>query len=707
LSFSRIAVTGLGAVSALGFGASAMFRRLCAGERGIGPVSLFDPLDARAGVVGEVSGLDVSAIAPGGDPTFSRTDAMALAAAREALAQAGRHGRLGVAVGGTTGGMLETEASLLGNASGPFEPERARRLLEHPLDRTATHLASVLGALRHSTVCAACASGAVAIARAVAWLERGEVDQALGGGADGLCRLTLFGFDSLGALDPGPCRPFDRARRGLNLGEGAGFLLLEREETARARGAEILAFLAGASVAAEAHHITHPDPSGAPAAELIRRALRSAGLEPASVGYVNAHGTGTPQNDAMEARALHAAFGELAGRVLVSSSKGQLGHTLGAAGALEAAVTVLGVAHGMAPPTAGLEDPEDTTLRHVMGRAAASSIDVALSCSFGFGGTGSVLVFEHAEAPERVAGEQAARPFMRQAAVTGSALLGAGNVLEALDPERSRRFDRAAASVTFATRAALDDAALDPARTGLVAGSAYGSVERSVEFIRRVLAKGVRRANPAEFPHLVASAAPGNASLYLGLRGPVLGVAGSEASAESALDTALALLPFVDGGLVAGSAEALDPVVMALLGPLRAGTDMVARGEGAGFVVVEDAARAVERGIHVLALVEAPRWLPSGTDFENALGPPRDLARATVVTGALAEEALVSLAASAWGAAARRSALEVSGYHEAVGAITLSLAASLVLSGDADEALAVNGRGGTWVTRFVRKEPTP
>jgi hypothetical protein len=187
----------------------------------------------------------------------------------------------------------------------------------------------------------------------------------------------------------------------------------------------------------------------------------------------------------------------------------------------------------------------------------------------------------------------------------------------------------------------------------------------------------------------------------------VLGVAGSEASAESALDTALALLPFVDGGLVAGSAEALDPVVMALLGPLRAGTDIVARGEGAGFVVVEDAARAIERGIHVLALVEAPRWLPSGTDFENALGPPRDLARATVVTGALAEEALVSLAASAWGAAARRSALEVSGYHEAVGAITLSLAASLVLSGDADEALAVNGRGGTWVTRFVRKEPTP
>jgi 3-oxoacyl-[acyl-carrier-protein] synthase II len=706
LSFSRIAVTGLGAVSALGFGADVMFRRLCAGERGIGPLSLFDPLDARARVVGQVTGLDVGAIAPGGDPSLSRTDAMALLAAREALAQAGRHGTLGVAVGGTTGGMLETEAALVGNSAERVEPERARRLLDYPLDWTATHLAAVLGAVRHSTVCAACASGAVAIARAVAWLERGEVDQALGGGADGLCRLTFFGFNSLGALDPGPCRPFDRARRGLNLGEGAGFLLLEREETARARGAQILGFLVGASIAAEAHHITHPEPSGAPSAELIRRALRSARLERGDVGYVNAHGTGTAQNDSMEARALHGAFGEHVARVLVSSSKGQLGHTLGAAGALEAVVTVLGIARGTAPPTAGLEDPEDSTLRHVVGRAVATPIDVALSCSFGFGGTGSVLVFEHGDAPRRGAAERAVRGSARRAVVTGRALLGPGNVLDALDPERSRRFDRAAAGVTFAARAALEDAGLDAARAGLVAGSAYGSVERSVEFVRRVLAKGVRRANPAEFPHLVASAAPGNASLYLGLRGPVLGVAGADASAESALDIALALLPFADGGLVAGAAEALDPIVTALLGPLRAPEGSVPRGEGAGFVVVEDAESAIARGARIAAFVEPPRFLPSGSDWKSALLPPRDPARAAVVTGAVADAALAALAASGWGAVARRSALDVSGYHEAVGAIALSLAVSLVLSGDADEVLAVNGRGGTWVTRFVREGTT-
>jgi 3-oxoacyl-[acyl-carrier-protein] synthase II len=704
LSFSRVAITGLGAVSALGFGAAATFQRLCTGERGIGPLSLFDPLDARARVVGEVRGLDLSAIVPGGDASYSRTDAMALVAAREALEQAGRHGRLGVAVGGTTGGMLEAETALLGGSSSePFQPERARRLLDHPLDRTATHLASVLGALRHSTVCAACASGAVAIARATAWLERGEVDQALAGGADGLCRLTFFGFDSLGALDPGPCRPFDRARRGLNLGEGAGFLLLEREETARARGAEILGFLAGASIGAEAHHITHPEPSGAPAAELIRRSLRSARLDLGEVRYVNAHGTGTPQNDSMEARALHAAFGESTARVLVSSSKGQLGHTLGAAGALEAVVTVLSVARGVAPPTVGLEDPEDTTLRHVVGKAVASNIDVALSCSFGFGGTGCVLAFERADAPSRDSTGRAAA-FGKRALVTGTALLGPGNMLEALDPERSRRFDRAAAGVTFATRAALEDAGLDATRAGLVAGSAYGNVERSVDFVRRILEKGVRRAHPAEFPHLVASASPGNASLYLGLRGPVLGVAGAEASGEAALDTALALLPFVDGGLVAGAAEALDPIVMAVLGPLRTATRSVPRGEGGGFLVVEDAEAAMERGARIAALVEPPRWLPSGSDWSRALAPPKDPARAAVVTGALADDDLAALGASAWGDAVRRSAFEVSGHHEAVGALALSLAVSLIVSGDVDEALAVNGRGGTWVTRFARWE---
>jgi 3-oxoacyl-[acyl-carrier-protein] synthase II len=703
VNFPRLAVTGLGMVSALGTGAEATFRRLCAGERGIRPVSLFDPLDARSKLAAEVPGLDVRAIAPVGDDDWSRTDAMALVAAREALQQARAHGRLGLSIGGTTGGMLETEAALVGGSLERVEPERARRLLDHPLDRTATRLAGVLGAVRHSTLCAACASGAVSLARAISWLLRGEVDQVLAGGADGLCRLTFFGFDSLAALDPEPCRPFDRARRGLTLGEGAAFLVLEREPAARARGAEILGFFSGASIAAEAHHITQPEPSGARSAELMQRALRSARLDASSIDYVNAHGTGTPPNDAMEARAIHAAFGEHAKNVLVSSSKGQLGHALGAAGALEAAITVLALARHTAPPNAGLEDPEDPTLRYVPGAAVQAPLRAALSCSFGFGGTGAVLVFERADAPPRdeVGGSTLHR--VARAAVTGNALLVQGNVLESLDPERTRRFGRAAAMVTHGAERALADAGLDASMAGLVAGSAYGSVERSVEFVRRVLEKGVRRANPAEFPHLVASAAPGNASLYLGLHGPVLGAAAGEGSAESALDTALALLAFADGGLVAGAAEALDPIVTAVLGPLRSKSGVVERGEGGGFLVVEALESAQERGVAPRVLVEHPRFVAGGRRFDDVL-PPRDTARAVVVTGALTGDALGSLARSPWGSATRRSALELSGYHEAAGGLALVLAATLVASGDFDDALACNGREGTWVTRFTRAE---
>jgi len=250
---------------------------------------------------------------------------------------------------------------------------------------------------------------------------------------------------------------------------------------------------------------------------------------------------------------------------------------------------------------------------------------------------------------------------------------------------------------------ALADAGLEASRAGLVAGSAYGSVERSVEFVRRALEKGVRRANPAEFPHLVASAGPGNASLYLGLRGPVLGAAGSEASAESALDTALSLLGFADGGLVAGAAEALDPIVTAVLGPLRTAAGVVERGEGAGFLVLEWADDARRRGARVCAVVEPPRWLPPGESWDELL-PPRDVSRAAVVTGALARDAFASLVESSWGGARRRSALELSGFHEAVGGVALVMAASLVATGDVDEALACNGRDGTWVTRFTRQE---
>jgi 3-oxoacyl-[acyl-carrier-protein] synthase II len=724
----RVAVTGIGAVSALGHDADAMFAGVSAGRRGFAPLTLFDAMDARCRIAAEVPGLDVAAIAPRAEAAdFSRTDAMALVAAREALERSGaRGGRLGVILGGTTGGMLETERELCAGPLDRLDPQRAARLLSHPLDLTTERVARLLGgAHRRSTICAACSSSALAIAQGLAWLRAGAVDVVLAGGADGLCRLTFFGFDALGALDVEPCRPFDVERRGLGLGEGAAFLCLEREGAARARNAEILAFLSGTATSAEAHHITHPEPSGARSAELVGRGLRAAGLGPAELDYVNAHGTGTLQNDAMEALALTSALGDHARRVLVSSTKGHTGHTLGAAGALEAVVTVLALARGVVPATAGLVKPEDSGLCHVLGTAWRAPLRAAASCSFGFGGTGAVLVFEHAGALQRNAPEQR----RERVVVSGVAALGAAGEIGALpsaralgppravkpgplepspitllDPERSRRFDANAALVTHLVELALARSGVDREGVGLSAGTAFGSVERSVRFVLRAAERGVRRVNPAEFPHLVASAASGNASIYLGLTGAAFGVAAGAASAEAALGAAIDWLRLGEApAFVAGAAEGFDPIVAGVLGPFVTAAGEIARSEGGGFLVLEPESAVLGRGARSLACIDGP-W-----PLEHALPvpAPRQRERALVLTSAPGEAATRALEASGWQSCPRRALLGAHGYSEASSGIALALAALIVGQRVAEEVLVVSGaERGDWVTLFRHPEVT-
>ena len=724
----RVAVTGVGAVSALGHGARATFEALVDGARGFGPVTLFDAADARARIAAEVRGLDVRAIAPRDEADdFSRTDALALAAAREALGAAGApRVPFGVSLGGTTGGMLETEQFLLAGPLDRIDASRAARLLSHPLDLTTDRVARALGgASLRSTLCAACSSSALAIVQGAAWLLEGRVDLVLAGGADGLCRLTFFGFDALGALDVTPCRPFDRERQGLGLGEGAAFLCLERESAALARGAEILAVLSGTATGADAHHITHPEPSGARAAELLGRALAAAGLAAGDLDYVNAHGTGTQQNDAMEARALHRALGDQASRVLVSSAKGQLGHTLGAAGALEAVVTVLALKAQIAPATAGLETPEDPTLGHVLGGARRVPLRAAASCSFGFGGTGAVLVLESPDAPLRERPERGSARVV----VTGLAALGAfgevgprgaGRALERapltatarlepqplaeLDPERSRRFDPSAALVTRLAERALAHAELAPAGVGLSAGTAFGAVERSVRFVLRVAARGVRRANPAEFPHLVASAASGNASIYLGLTGPAFGVAGGGGSADAAVAAAASWLRLGDArAFVAGAAEGFDPIVAEVLGDRETAEGMLSRSEGGGFLVLEAERVARERRAPILALLRGSWELGRGSGWP--VPPPERGSRAVVIATCLSGALASELTASPWGRSTRRSVLPATGFHEAVSGVALATAAALVAAGAADEVLTVTqAEHAAWATLFSRPE---
>ncbi|HVY47137.1 MAG TPA: beta-ketoacyl-[acyl-carrier-protein] synthase family protein, partial [Minicystis sp.] len=426
----RIWVTGVGVVSPVGRGARATMDALVEGRRGFRELTLFELPGARARIAAEVDDVAPAKHAPpGAAAPFSRTDVMALVAAREALAEARLDPRelsTALAVGGSTTGMFENEIGLAEMSRDPASIHPLPEVVSHPLSSTADRLHEALGGFeRVRSVCSACSSGANAIVLAAAWLVAGRSSRVLVGGADGLCRLTYAGFGALGALSPEPCRPFDARRSGLSLGEGAAFLVLETDASARARGAEPIAELAGWASRAEAHHITNPERSGATAARVIAEALATGGLSPRDVDYVNAHGTATPLNDVMEAEAIRAALGAEAGRVLVSSTKGQIGHTLAAAGAIEAVVAALAVARGEVPPTAGLDEIDPACrLEHV--RAGTRlPVRAAVSNSFGFGGSDTSLVFAEPGRSRAHASRNA------RAVVTGGASVGPLGVLDA------------------------------------------------------------------------------------------------------------------------------------------------------------------------------------------------------------------------------------------------------------------------------------
>ena len=389
----RIVVSGLGAVSPFGVGVKTYWDGLAAGDCAIRPVTLIDTAGFRCRLAAEVPGPIP------GSSRRSRADRLALAAAREALDDAG----LSVAercdgalvIGAVGGGMLEAEGWYWARwRGGPVPPvQTLRSILPSSHAEALGHRLRLEGP--RATIVTACSSGAAALAVAAELIADGVVPVALAGGADALTRICYMGFNALRLLDPGPCRPFDRERKGMSIGEGAGFLVLEDAAHAAARGARIYAELAGAGSTTDAFHVTAPHPDGDGMARAMRAALAAGGVTPAHVGYVNAHGTATPQNDRIEARALAAVFGEA--RPLVSATKSMIGHTMAAAGALEAIATVLALVRECVPPTATLVTPDpDVAFDCVPGRARDVVVDHAISNSFGFGGQNVTLLFRRA-----------------------------------------------------------------------------------------------------------------------------------------------------------------------------------------------------------------------------------------------------------------------------------------------------------------------
>jgi 3-oxoacyl-[acyl-carrier-protein] synthase II len=391
---SGVVVTGLGAVSPFGLGVKAYWDGVRAGLCAIRPVTLIDPAGFRCRIAAEVP-----EPLPG-SRRRSRADRLALVAAHEAVEDAGLGPRerraAALIVGAVGGGMLEGEAWYWATRRGdrprpPLAPLRSILPGSHA-DVVGHRLG--LGGPRETLV-TACSSGAASLALASELIVDGVVPVAVAGGADAITRICYMGFNALKLLDPEPCRPFDRGRRGMSIGEGAAFVVLEDAGHARARGARVYAELAGHGMTTDAFHVTSPHPAGEGMVRAMRLALERAGLAPADVGYCNAHGTATVQNDRIEARALRDVFGE--GRLLVSSTKSMIGHTMAAAGSLEALVTVLALVHETVPPTANLREPDaEVAFDCVPDAAREVALEAAISNSFGFGGQNVTLLFRRA-----------------------------------------------------------------------------------------------------------------------------------------------------------------------------------------------------------------------------------------------------------------------------------------------------------------------
>jgi len=400
---TRLAVTGVGIICSIGRNKDEVWRSIVESRSGIGGLTKFPgdtfPTDIAAEVDEDLDG--TLAIDGREAKRMSRSDLLAVIAASEAVAQSDRgagaplpRDRAVVSTGTSTGGLLEGEDFYFDRLVRGRRRVAASRVLQQPTSGPSDAVARALnlggGVLSNAT---ACASAGAAIGVAADLLRSRHVDVAVAGGSDALCRLTYSGFNVLQAVDEKPCKPFAAERKGITLGEGAAYLVIERWDDAVARGAAILAELCGYGATCDAHHPTAPHEDGRGAEAAMRRAIAEAGDEP-RIDYVNAHGTGTLLNDSAETKAIIAAVGE---SVPVSSSKSYFGHTLGAAGGIEAVITVLALQHQLAPPTLRLDMPAaDCTLDYIPHTPRPMAMTNVLSNTFGFGGSNVSLLFRRA-----------------------------------------------------------------------------------------------------------------------------------------------------------------------------------------------------------------------------------------------------------------------------------------------------------------------
>ncbi|RRA48406.1 beta-ketoacyl-[acyl-carrier-protein] synthase II [Acidipila sp. EB88] len=408
----RVVITGVGLICAVGNTAPEVWRSLEAGRSGVGPITAFDTTGFSVTFAAEVKGFDPLAFVDKKESRkMSRFIHLGVAAAAEAVEHSGLKitddiaEQVGVHIGSGIGGF-----DIIEREHGAYLQGGQRKISPFFIPATIANLAAGHVSIRHNakgpnqTASTACTSGAHSIGDSFRIIERGDADVMIAGGAEAaITPMSVGGFAAMRALstrndDPATaCRPWDKDRDGFVVGEGAGILILEELEFARARGAKILAEVVGYGMSGDAFHITGMAPEGDGCMRAMRASLKSAGLKPEQIGYLNAHATSTPLGDVSESTAIANLFGEHARNhtLRVSSTKSMTGHLLGGAGGLEAGITICALQHQTAPPTANLVTPDEgCDLNYVMHGAEKLPIEYALSNSFGFGGTNASLIFK-------------------------------------------------------------------------------------------------------------------------------------------------------------------------------------------------------------------------------------------------------------------------------------------------------------------------
>ncbi|MBN6053850.1 beta-ketoacyl-[acyl-carrier-protein] synthase family protein [Nonomuraea sp. RK-328] len=700
MALRPVVVTGLGIICAAGRDPAEFWQRLTTGQGGLTPVEdeAFAVFTARH--AGQVPDEWIAGQLPDSDTALDRTARLALVAARQAVQMAGLT-------------ASEVEAERFGIILGKCQatPDAAGRY--QPMHRTQDVVAERLGlGGPRILVSTACAAGGNAVGLAKDKILTGEADAVLAGGVDPLLFGTYAGFAGLQALSTGPCRPYSHSD-GLNLGEGAAFLLLEPLDLALARGAVPLAEVAGYGLSADAHHATAPDPTGRGGAGAVRRALADAGLTPDDVQYVSGHGTGTPANDAMEAKVMRLVFGERAGQVPTSSIKSFVGHTLGAAGAVEAVASVLALRHATAPPTIGFDEHGQGRagdLDFVPNVARPMPIGTVVSNNYAFGGNNVSLVLTRPGEP---------RPYeelpRRDAVITGlgpvtGAGTGVAEVTEAVLAGRPgagrapslegrtfaprslwRHMNHLSRLAIAASRLAWEDAGLKLPRkelddVALIFATGAGSAESTGGFDESI---AVNPNKPAvlSFSNVVLNATGGAVCQTLGLRGPTTTICNGGASASIALDCALELIRSgkAEVVLVVAADEttgtaALDTEDVPVPSPYDAGSAGPVRGSAAVAFVVESAEHCAARDGRPYAKVLGTGHASSDTDTDTDTDTvARSIARASAAASGSVAGLVVGAADGTAGDGAEAAAV-------LAGAPGARLTASAALAGDCQAA---------------------